>query len=204
MIISRCKDTHNYFIPAHFIEKNSIELAIFLQISSLTLLGGDAAGDHDFREGIATETVAAVDTARHLACGKETRDGMTISVEHSALFIYHQSAHGVMGRGCQRADNESCGVERIGRGIVTAVGTALHIADGRGSMTLAYVLRLATSHDGLVVVADGLDDLVGLSPDPQFLEEGIELVGCAYVLLAGYVIALHPPPVGRLLLSPRM
>ena len=48
MIISRCKDTHNYFIPAHFIEKNSIELAIFFQISSLTLLGGDAAGDHDF------------------------------------------------------------------------------------------------------------------------------------------------------------
>ena len=59
--------------------------------------GGDVAGYQNLSEGIAAQSVAAVDAARHLASGKEAGDRLAAGIEHMALFIHHQSAHGMMG-----------------------------------------------------------------------------------------------------------
>ena len=66
--------------------------------------GSDAAGYQDLSEGIAAQTVSAVDAARHLACGIEAGDGLAAGVEHMALLIDHKTAHGMMGGWCQHAD----------------------------------------------------------------------------------------------------
>ena len=46
---------------------------------------------------MAAQTVAAVDAARHFACGIEAGDRLAAGIEHMALFIHHQSAHGMVG-----------------------------------------------------------------------------------------------------------
>ena len=68
--------------------------------------GGDAAGYQYLSEGIAAQTVAAMDAARHLACGIEAWDRLAAGIEHMVLFIHHQSAHGMVGGRCQRTDGE--------------------------------------------------------------------------------------------------
>ena len=68
--------------------------------------GSDAAGYQNLSEGIAAQTVAAVDATRHLACGIEAGDRLAAGIEHMALFIHHQSAHGMVGGRCQCSDGE--------------------------------------------------------------------------------------------------
>ena len=64
--------------------------------------GGDAAGNQYLSEGIATQTVSAVDAARHLTCGIEAWYRLAVGIQHVALLIHHQSAHGMVCGRCQR------------------------------------------------------------------------------------------------------
>ena len=59
--------------------------------------GVDATRHQNLSEGTSAQAYATVDAACHLACSIEAGDRLTVGVEHTALFIHHQSTHGVMG-----------------------------------------------------------------------------------------------------------
>ena len=57
---------------------------------------GGTAEDHDVADGVAAQTVGAVDAARRFAGGVETRNDLAVDVKHLSLGVDLQAAHRVV------------------------------------------------------------------------------------------------------------
>ena len=54
-------------------------------------LGGGTAGDEDFNDGVATQAVAAMDAAGHLASRVQAGDDVVAGIEHVAIEVHAQA-----------------------------------------------------------------------------------------------------------------
>ena len=100
-----------------------------LLVVGLNRLSRGAAGNEDFDNRVAAETVAAVDAAGNLASRVQTRDHVVLSVQRVALGIDLDTAHGVVGGRRHEADAQLHAVELVGLGQVVAALVLLGVAD---------------------------------------------------------------------------
>ena len=101
------------------------------------------AEDVDVADGVATQAVAAVDAARHLACGEQAGDGLPVGVQHLGVGVDAQAAHGVVDAG-RHLDGVEGGVLDGLQGLLATHGVGLAVLDG------------------VVVGGDGLHEGVGV------------------------------------------
>ena len=93
----------------------------------VSCVGGGAPGDEDLHNGVAAQTVAAMDAAGDLPRGIEAGDRLILFVQHVTLDVYGQTAHGVVGGGGHDPDAEQHAVQLVG------VGKILSVSVGKGS-----------------------------------------------------------------------
>ena len=125
-----------------------------------------------------------MDAAGHLARSVQAGDDVAFGIQHMALGIHLNAAHGVVRGGSHQADAQRGVLQIVGIHVVAAVLVLFHVADGAGSDCLAHILKLALAHHGHVVVADGFEHHVGIGRHANLCKQVAQLGGLAGVVAA--------------------
>ena len=103
-----------------------IRRAAFISQRELLVVGlnrfrRSTAGNEDLNDGVAAETVAAMDTAGDLASRIQAGDHVAIGIQRMALGVNLDTAHGMVGGRSHEADTQLHAVELVGFRQVIAV-----------------------------------------------------------------------------------